>query len=104
MVRREKKGFLINKIFYCGLEHHSKTNRYLPTTGPYNWAPTYAPPPSLSPKFYKLVRNVQMSSLDKDSFTQRTESNNNSIDNDVFSITSESDHIKVQNSSFFFIK
>jgi hypothetical protein len=41
-----------------------------------------------------------MSSLDKDSSTQRTESNDdNSTENDVFSITAESDHIKVQQES-----
>jgi len=41
-----------------------------------------------------------MSSLDKDSSTQRTESYDDSTENDVLSITNESDHIKVQQESF----
>jgi hypothetical protein len=45
-----------------------------------------------------------MTSLDKPSFTQGTESNENSIENDVFSITNESDHNKVYKSFFYAIK
>jgi hypothetical protein len=93
MVRRKKNK---NILFFFGLEHNSKINKRLSTTTTYNWAPVYVPHPSLSPKFYKLVQNIQMTSLDTNSSTQRTRSNEDSIDNDTCSITNEFDQVKVQ--------
>lgn len=64
---------------------------------PYYWTPVYVPPSS-PPKLYKLIRNIQMHKLDKESSTQRKEeSEEETIENDVFTIIDESDQVKVYN-------
>ena len=54
--------------------------------GHYNWAPVYVPAPSLSPKLYSLVRNIRMTSIDRESTMRQTESHDleDDLDNDVF--------------------
>ena len=102
------------KIFFCGTEYDlgeyqstivivintfslenqaRKRSKQLSLTSSYNWAPVYNPAPNLSPKFYTLVRNMQMNSFDREaSIRQRTVDED---DDDVFTIPDESEQMKV---------
>ncbi len=55
----------------------------------------YNPPPNVSPKLYKLVRNIQMASLDEEPSIEKMINNDDNIETDLFSILDESDQVKV---------
>ena len=88
------------------LENHSKANRRMTETTLHNWAPTYAPPLNVSPKLYKLVRNVRTSSVDQRLSFPIPEYNEDLVENDIFSISNRMDFVRVRisfrNQIYFF--
>ncbi|CAF2863167.1 unnamed protein product [Rotaria sp. Silwood2] len=73
-------------------ENSLKAHKHFQITNPYNWAPTFVPSTSVSPKLHTLVRSIQMVSLEKQLSIQTMSNNENtSSDNDVCSTVDESD-------------
>ncbi len=93
LVKQINCKLIKSSLFF--LEHHSKTPKQSSVTSPYNWTPVYNPPPNVSPKLYKLVRNIQMASLDEEPSIEKIISNDDNIETDGFSILDESDQVKV---------
>ncbi|CAF0756690.1 unnamed protein product [Adineta steineri] len=98
---RRKCGSQIHHVFKvlcCGSEHSNehrvKTSKHSSMSTAYNWAPVYNPAPHQSPKLYTLVRNIQMTSFDREQAIQETNNSDDNVENDIFSIPDESDQIK----------
>lgn len=69
-----------------------KINKPALSTNPYQWAPTYAPPPSSPPKLYKLVRSMRTISIESNAPNEQTE---NAIDGTNPSRNNETEYTKV---------